>query len=445
MPETEEHPTITAVRQRPATSSPAMLDADWLRAAAIAAGADDVAFVPLDHPDLAEEAASMRRAFPAAHSFVSFVVRMNRPSVQSPLRSIANRTFHDTGERAEHVAAALVRALSELGVDAVHPSMAFPMEMDDFPGRTWVVSHKVVATAAGLGRMGVHRNLIHPRFGNFVLLGTVAVDRPIGEPVRILDYDPCMGCNLCVAACPVGAVRPDGGFDFQACYTHNYREFMGGFLDVLGEVADARNRADLDRRLPVSEGVSLWQSLTYGANYKAAYCMAVCPAGEEVIGPWLDDRKGYVDRTVRPLRDKVETVYVLPGSDAETHVRKRTPHKTVRHVRTAVQPRDIDGFLRFAGLAFQPRKARDVTLRLHFTFTGATERDATIAIADGTLTVLDGHQGERDAHVTVDAATWLGILTGRASPVWAVLRGKLRVSGPIAALDTFQGCFAGVG
>ena len=27
------------------------------------------------------------------------------------------------------------------------------------------------AEAAGLGRMGIHRNLIHPKFGNFVLLG----------------------------------------------------------------------------------------------------------------------------------------------------------------------------------------------------------------------------------------------------------------------------------
>ena len=33
-----------------------------------------------------------------------------------------------------------------------------------------------VAVEAGLGRMGIHRNVIHPRFGNFVLLGTVVID-----------------------------------------------------------------------------------------------------------------------------------------------------------------------------------------------------------------------------------------------------------------------------
>ena len=48
--------------------------------------------------------------------------------------------------------------------------MGFPMEMDRFPGKTWVVSHKPVAVAAGLGQMGIHRNVIHPKFGNFILL-----------------------------------------------------------------------------------------------------------------------------------------------------------------------------------------------------------------------------------------------------------------------------------
>ena len=48
--------------------------------------------------------------------------------------------------------------------------MGFPMEMDQFPGKVWVVSHKPVAVAAGLGMMGIHRNVIHEKFGNFILL-----------------------------------------------------------------------------------------------------------------------------------------------------------------------------------------------------------------------------------------------------------------------------------
>src|SRR5262249_49253054 len=40
-----------------------------------------------------------------------------------------------------------------------------------------------VAVEAGLGHMGIHRNLIHPKFGNFVLLGTVLID------CDAIDYD----------------------------------------------------------------------------------------------------------------------------------------------------------------------------------------------------------------------------------------------------------------
>ena len=37
---------------------------------------------------------------------------------------------------------------------------------------------------------------------------------------------------------------------------------------------------------------------------KAAYWLAVCPAGEDVIGPFLTDRKAFLKDTVRPLTEK---------------------------------------------------------------------------------------------------------------------------------------------
>ena len=69
----------------------------------------------------------------------------------------------------------VVQRLEAKGIRAVSPAMGFPMEMYQFPSAIWIVSHKTVAVAAGLGHMGVHRNLIHPKFGNFILLGTVLI------------------------------------------------------------------------------------------------------------------------------------------------------------------------------------------------------------------------------------------------------------------------------
>jgi ferredoxin len=171
---------------------------------------------------------------------------------------------------------------------------------------TWVVSHKPVAVAAGLGHMGIHRNVIHPKFGNFIVLGTVLIDADTTEHDAPLDFNPCLECKLCVAACPVGAIAPDGGFNFSACFMHNYREFMGGFTDWIEQVADSKDAMDYRRRISEPETASMWQSLSHGADYKSAYCMAVCPAGEDVIGPYLEDRKRHLQEVVKPLQEKSE-------------------------------------------------------------------------------------------------------------------------------------------
>jgi epoxyqueuosine reductase QueG len=223
-----QHPTVRNVQSRK-TPKPGVLDADWLREICLAAGADDVAFASVDNPGLASELEHVEAALPGTKSYISLVVRMNRDNVRSTARSVANQEFHRSGELLNEAAHRIVRRLQDAGYRALNPSATFPMEMDNFPGRIWVVAHKPVAVAAGLGAMGIHRNVIHPKFGNFILLGTILVDAPISSYGEPLDYSPCLECKLCVAACPVGAIGKDGDFDFVSCSVHahnNYREFV---------------------------------------------------------------------------------------------------------------------------------------------------------------------------------------------------------------------------
>src|SRR5262247_255754 len=202
-----EHPTVKWFRERveaatDQATSPS-LNADWLRRLCLEAGADDVGFVEIDRPELADQRDDILSFFPHTKTLISFARRMNREPIRSVARSVANLEFHHTGDHVNETARRIVSALEQRGIRAVNPAMGFPMEMDRFPGKTWVVSHKPVAVAAGLGHMGIHRSVIHPTFGSFILLGTVLTEAPVSEYQTQIDYNPCLECKLCVAACPV--------------------------------------------------------------------------------------------------------------------------------------------------------------------------------------------------------------------------------------------------
>ncbi len=437
-----DHPSVRRFLQKPeAPAETQPFDAQWLRKLALDAGADDVGFVPIDRQALDEQRADILHAFPRTRSLVSFVVRMNREPIRTPARSVANLEFHHVGDRINEIGRELVRALEDRGIRALNPAMGFPMEMDRFPGKIWVVSHKPVAVAAGLGRMGIHRNIIHPKFGNFILLGTILVDAEVSAYGRPIDYNPCLECKLCVVACPVGAISKDGSFDFSACYTHNYREFMGGFTSWVEQVAASDGALDYRTRVSDAESASMWQSLSFGANYKAAYCLSVCPAGDDVLGPYLSDKKQHMDGVVRPLQKKRETVYVLKSSDAEEHVAKKFPNKTIQRVASSLRPRSLDQLLGGMPLVFQKKKSKGLDATYHFDFTGKEPRAVTFVIRALELTISEGHLGEADLHVTADSETWLGFLAKEKSLWWALLRRKIRIKGSPKLLLRFGKCF----
>ncbi len=251
----DNHPTVKRWREQSTNDRPSTgitLNSDSLRTLCLEMGADDVGFVEIDRPALSDRA-DILAAFPPTKTLISFVCCMNRENVRTPVRSIANLEFHANYDYANEVARNLVKALEQIGVRAMNPSSAFPMEMDRFPGKVWVVSHKPVAVEAGLGHMGIHRNVIHPRFANFIALATVLIDAEVTEYTHPIDYNPCIECKLCVAACPVGAIGADGNFNFSACYTHNYREFMSGFTDWTETIADSKNARDYRKKVNASE------------------------------------------------------------------------------------------------------------------------------------------------------------------------------------------------
>jgi len=445
MPKLSEHPTVKKMTTQglilepdPSTS----LEAGFLRELFLEAGADDVGFVSIDRPELDDQRAELQKLLPGVRTVIPYVVKMNKELTRSPLRSIANHEFHSTGDEVNDVGRQVAAELNARGIRALNPPVAFPMEANRFPDeKTWVISYKPIAVAGGLGHMGVHRNVIHPKFGNFILLGAILMVAEVTEEHQPLDYNPCLECKLCVAACPVGAIGADGWFDFNACFTHNYREFLGGFSSWVDALTDSRSASAYNQQFDKGETVSMWQSLAFGPNYKAAYCMAVCPAGEDVISPYLQDKGRFLREVVKPLQEKEETIYVTKGSDAESYVQKRHPHKTVKQVTNGAGVTTIRGFTDNLVHFFQRGKSEGLNAVYHFVFTGKTPIEITVTIRDQTISKVDGLHGEPDLTLTADGEAWVRFLNRKMTGVFAFVTRKIRLQGDPRLLIAFGNCF----
>jgi len=305
--------------------------AETIKKICLEAGADDVGLVNIDREALEKEREGILQVYSLARSAISLIVVNNRENIQSPARYVANEEFHHTGDMISSVAREILRRLNQLGIRGVVVNKGWPMALDRYPGKIWDVSHKIMAVEAGLGHMGLNRLVLHPKFGSAIQLDSILINGVVDEYDHPLEENPCIKCNLCAAVCPTGAITKNQPFDFMACITHTYRDNYVGFNNLVEAIVTSRDMEEYRSHFDDRETGLMWQSLMFKIGYRCSYCMAVCPAGEEVKPAYLENKKEHVERILKPLKDRQERVYVTAGSKAESRA-KSNPNKEVRIV-----------------------------------------------------------------------------------------------------------------
>lgn len=155
----------------------------------------------------------VRKLLPGARTVMSLGVPFATRGEGMVARYARGRDYHST----------LRDRLRKLrkGVQAAFPELPTYASVDSNP-----VMEKAWAERAGLGFIGKHGLLIHPRWGSQVLLGALI----LGDEVDAYDAPvarQCGSCTLCLEACPTKAIPSPGVVDARRCLSYQTIENPG--------------------------------------------------------------------------------------------------------------------------------------------------------------------------------------------------------------------------
>lgn len=157
---------------------------------------------------------------------IAYPSKMSDPPRSEPgaYRGIFSRS--SWGEDYHHVLRRRLVALKEFMRERV-PQLRAEIMVD-----TGALSDRAVAERAGIGWSGKNCSIITPEFGSWVYLGEMITNIPFMPDTPIEDQ--CGDCNLCIEACPTGALVGPGQLNAKDCLSY-VTQTKGSISDEMKE------------------------------------------------------------------------------------------------------------------------------------------------------------------------------------------------------------------
>ncbi len=186
-------------------------------------GADLVGVGPIDRFRGAPEIFAPQRYLPDASALLSIALHVNEAACDLIARSVSRdevpSSYHSYQMFTLSIVNPQLDQLAYLGAKFLeqrgYRAYPFPANMphkikpsSEYPGGPGDISHKHVAVACGLGRIGWHSMLITPQFGTRQKLTTIATNAPLLADA-MCDRNLCnpAQCGFrCAHSCPTAAI-----------------------------------------------------------------------------------------------------------------------------------------------------------------------------------------------------------------------------------------------
>ncbi|MHB1126318.1 MAG: 4Fe-4S binding protein [Bacillota bacterium] len=155
--------------------------------------------------------------------------------------------------------------------------VSYPMTMSyETMGSVGEVSLRHAAVAAGLGTLGRHNLVIHPKFGTRVVFTAILTDLEISSDPQV-DESTCDQCGECVSSCPMGALDEEGKTNVNKCLRNSQPYGLGSQIKFWTKFVDSTPE-EQKAAIKDIEFWRLYQAGFIGFQYFCFNCYKSCPA-----------------------------------------------------------------------------------------------------------------------------------------------------------------------